>query len=253
MNPETDYSMSKDLPDETCTGKHRPSDVEITFFEAVARGDLRTVRQNCVEHRFLQRDGVGRLSRDPLRNLKYHFIVTVAVMTRMCIQNGMIEEEAFRLSDYYILKVDTIQSLDEVENLHDLAVLDYTRKMHAIDTSMIRSKPVNDAINYIYVHLSDPMTVSEVAKAAGITPSYLSRLFRRELGISVGTYIHQRKVDTAAHLLKFSDYSTVEIANRLGFSSQSHFIEVFREELGITPKKYREKYGKPEWIVRQDT
>lgn len=238
------YAQEELLP-----GKHRSSDEELDFFEAVSEGDTEAVRKNCAQHKFIQVEGVGRLSRDSLRNLKYHFIVTIAIMTRICIQKGMIEEEAYRLSDYYIMKMDLLQSVEAVEEVHDRAVLDYTRRMRIINTGMVKSKPVNDAINYIFVHRDDPLTVKEVAAAAGITQSYLSRLFRSELDISVTSYIHQRKVEAAVNLLKYSDYSIVEIANRLSFSSQSHFIQIFRKELGLTPKKYRMKYGKPKWIV----
>ena len=46
----------------------------------------------------------------------------------------------------------------------------------------------------------------------------------------------------AKNLLRFSDYSMIDIANRLSFSSQSHFIQQFREVVGMTPKKYRDEY-----------
>ena len=55
----------------------------------------------------------------------------------------------------------------------------------------------------------------------------------------------------AKNLLKFSNYSMIEIANRLSFSSQSHFIQQFRETVGMTPKKYRDQNHKIQWDIQE--
>ena len=58
--------------------------------------------------------------------------------------------------------------------------------------------------------------------------------------MSIKTFITRAKVSTAENLLRSSDFSCLDIAFALGFSSQSAFISVFRKINGITPKKYRE-------------
>ena len=55
------------------------------------------------------------------------------------------------------------------------------------------------------------------------------------------------KIEKAQHMLKYSDYSLVEIANYLAFSSQSHFIQTFKKLIGVTPKKYRDHYYRTSW------
>lgn len=76
----------------------------------------------------------------------------------------------------------------------------------------------------------------------GLSPSYLSRLFKQEVGISLSDYIREKKLDRAQNLLRFTDQSFAEIANILAFSSQSHFIQAFKSHTGMTPKKYRDSY-----------
>ena len=83
-----------------------------------------------------------------------------------------------------------------------------------------------------------------------MSASYLSRLFKKETGLSVSSYIRQQKIEMAKNLLRFSDSSMIEIANQLAFSSQSHFIQQFREVTGITPKKYRDESRLKPWIDR---
>ena len=227
--------------------EHRSLTEEFLFYQAVATGDVEAVRKNCEAERFISDDGVGTLSRNPVTNLKYHFVVTAAMITRMCGQNGMELEQAFRLSDFYIQKLDDIYKIQEVQQLHDEMVIDYTERMHHKIQKDIISKHVSDCKDYIYYHVKERITVEQLANEFAISASYLSRLFKKEVGISVSGYIKNKKVEIAKDLLKFSDYSMIEIANQLSFSSQSHFIQQFKEVVGITPKKYRDTHHVIKW------
>ncbi len=228
---------------------HRPlSDAQL-FFHAVSSGDIDFVRENCKQQKFAETEGVGILSHDPVTNLKYHFAITAAFVTRLCIESGMELEQAFRLSDFYILRLDTLYTCQAVINLHDQMVLDFTGKMRILTRSPGMSKPVNICINYIYAHIKERITIENLAEYSGLSASYLSRLFKKETGVSVSDYIREKKIEKAQHLLKFCDYSLIEIANYLSFSSQSHFIQLFKDFTGITPKKYRDLYSSSNWDV----
>lgn len=195
--------------------------------------------------------GVGILSKDPVTNLKYHFVITTAMITRMCREHGMELEQAFRLSDFYIQKLDDINTEEEVHRLHDAMVMDYTEKMRKYFRSDTNSKHINACKEYIYSHIKERITIEDLADVLGVSASYLSRLFKKEVGVSVSSYIRKRKIEMAKNLLRFSDYSMIEIANRLSFSSQSHFIQQFREVEGITPKKYRDEYYMVQWDLEE--
>lgn len=227
--------------------EHRPLTEEFLFYQAVATGDVEAVRKNCEQERFVSEDGVGTLSRNPITNLKYHFVITTAMITRMCGQNGMELEQAFRLSDFYIQKLDDLHTAQEVQNLHEEMVIDYTERMRREIQKDVISKHVSDCKDYIYCHVKERITVEQLASEFGISASYLSRLFKKEVGVSVTTYVKNKKIEVAKDLLKFSDYSMIEIANHLSFSSQSHFIQQFKEVVGITPKKYRDTHHNVKW------
>ena len=68
------------------------------------------------------------------------------------------------------------------------------------------------------------------------------KLFIKEKGISINEFITHSKITTAENLLKFSDFTSLEIAMALGYSSQSAFISVFKKFNGVTPKQYRDMY-----------
>ena len=232
--------------------KHREMTEEFLFYKAVANGDIDKVKENCEQERFIEDEGVGVLSRNPVTNLKYHFVITTAIITRLCRQNGMELEKAFRLSDFYIQKLDDIHTEKEIQKLHDEMVMDYTKKMCKYVHLNTDSKHINACKEYIYAHVKDRITIEDLANELGVSASYLSRLFKKETGVSVSVYIRRQKIDVAKNLLRFSDYSMIEFANRLSFSSQSHFIQQFREVVGMTPKKYRDEYYMVQWDIESD-
>lgn len=232
--------------------EHRQPTEEFLFYQAVASGDVEAVRKNCEQERFMESEGVGVLSRDAVTNLKYHFVITAAMITRLCRQNGMELEQAFRMSDFYILKLDHIHTVEGVQSLHSEMVIDYTQKMRRHFRSDTNSKHINDCKEYIYSHIKERITIEDLADEFGVSASYLSRLFKKQVGVSVSAYIREQKIEVAKNLLRFSDYSMIDIANRLSFSTQSHFIQQFRESVGMTPKKYRDEYYMVQWEIDKE-
>ena len=227
--------------------EHRAATEELLFYQAVANGNVEAVKKNCEQERFVEQEGVGVLSRNPVTNLKYHFVITTAMITRICKKNGMELEQAFRLSDFYIQKLDDIHTVEGVQSLHDEMVIDYAEKMRRYSRSDTNSKHINACKEYIYSHIKERITIEDLADEFGVSAGYLSRLFKKQTGVSVSAYIREQKIDIAKNLLRFSDYSMIDIANRLSFSSQSHFIQQFRESVGMTPKKYRDEYYMVQW------
>ena len=248
-----DEWLKLEAEDELDEFYHRHPESEYLFYRAVANGNVEAVRENCENGKFLELDGVGILSKDPVTNLKYHFVITTAMITRLCRQNGMELEQAFRLSDFYIQKLDDIHTVEGVKILHDEMVMDYTEKMRRHSRNDTNSKHINDCKEYIYSHIKERITIEDLADEFGVSASYLSRLFKKETGISVSAYIRQQKIDIAKNLLQFSDYSIIDIANRLSFSSQSHFIQQFRESVGMTPRKYRDLHYMVQWDIQKET
>ena len=153
--------------------EHREPTEEFLFYRAVSTGDIETVRKNCEQGRFMEGDGdqgrfmegegVGVLSRDPVVNLKYHFVITTAMITRLCRQTGMELEQAFRMSDFYIQKLDDIHTEEEVHRLHDEMVMDYTEKMRKYSRSDTNSKHINVCKEYIYSHIKERITIEDLA------------------------------------------------------------------------------------------
>nr|MDE6004751.1 AraC family transcriptional regulator [Oscillospiraceae bacterium] len=95
--------------------------------------------------------------------------------------------------------------------------------------------------DYINENLNCNLSIKTLAKLVGLNPSYLSRLFKQETGGSIKQFVVLARIRQAEELLKDTDFSYYDISVRLGFSSQSAFIAVFKKITGVTPKKYRMK------------
>lgn len=214
---------------------------ELFIYDAVKRGDIELILENQRKYSKNADAGKGNLSKDPLRNQIYHMIINTALITRICAEAGLPHETAYTLSDMYIRKADKCKSVLDVMALNDKMVLDFAIQMKQFLKKDILSVSVRKTLNYICDNLHRKITVSELAENINLNRSYLSVLFKKEVGKSIQDYILEKRLETAENMLVYSEYSYLEISQALNFSSQSYFCKRFKEKTGITPKEYRER------------
>ena len=95
----------------------------------------------------------------------------------------------------------------------------------------------------------DQITLSYIADMVHFNPSYLSRLFKKVTNISISDYIMECKLVQAKHLLIDTDKKIHDIAESLGYASQSNFTRVFKKATGMTPNDFRSQSS---WNGRHD-
>lgn len=222
--------------------EHASYDREMAFYESICSGNMELVK---VFMKPLFSEGCGMLSEDPLRNLKYHVVVLAALIARYCIKGGMTPEEAYSLSDFYIMQTDKCRSEEGIRAVHLEMIEEYTNRMRLIKLRGVCSKQIIRAADYIMCHLHSRILLEDAAEYLKISPAYLSRLFKKEMGVTFGEYANRQKISEAAALMIYTEYSDAEISNLLAFSSQSYFIKLFRKYIGTTPKNYKRQAGVP--------
>ena len=82
-------------------------------------------------------------------------------------------------------------------------------------------------------------SLDQIARRMHLNKFYLSHLFKREIGMTIQQYMLQRRCNEARKLLANSDLPVKEIAQRVGFVSDSNFIRSFKQQLKLTPNHYR--------------
>ena len=226
-----------------------PFSSEMERYISVQQGDVEAVRESFKKVRKNFPEGKGQLSDDPVRNIRYHMIVSVAIIARVCVEAGMGHDEAYTLGDIYIRRADKCSDYEGILDLFEQMRIDYAERMHQLKKNNVISIHIRKCIDYIYDHLHEDLSVNKLAEVVGLERTYLSKLFSKETGTTIKTFINSAKIDTAQNLLKYSEYPSSEISFALGFSSQSAFISVFKKYSGMTPKKYREMYYSQTQIV----
>lgn len=223
---------------------HQPYTNELSFYSAVQEGNLEYIAKMKRQFSGAEATGKGTLSKNPIRNERYHFIVNTALITRNCIEGGMSQEVAYTLSDIYIQKADLTDDVQALRKLNDDMVWEFATQMNLLRTEKIISPHISKCIHYIYDHLHTRLTIKELSLYTGLNASYLSTLFKKETGCSIHAFIQDTRLKTAANMLLDTDYSCSDISHTFCFSSQSHFTQLFHKKYGMTPAYYRKNHAK---------
>ena len=113
-----------------------------------------------------------------------------------------------------------------------------------IGDSRPMSQLIQEAVRYIRHHYAENLSVADIAEHIGMSQSWLTKRFRHECGCNILSCLLSVRVERAKALLVETDMLILEIACACGFENPGYFISVFRKEVGMTPKAYRENYKK---------
>lgn len=126
--------------------------------------------------------------------------------------------------------------------LHELMDGGITVPAHAKEQS--KSNKLGRQIQiYVDEHVLEDLSVQSVAEHFNISSAYVFRLFKQVTGTSLMQYIIQRRMGEAQTLLLITDLSITEVAQRVGYDNLSHFVKMFSQNVGMSPRKYRKQAG----------
>jgi AraC-like DNA-binding protein len=98
---------------------------------------------------------------------------------------------------------------------------------------------VQGAAQFVGEHYASGFVRGELAAALGLSPDYVSRVFRRETGMSLKQYLSRYRVAQAQKLLQTTPLTVTQIACAVGFDDSAYFSRVFHHDTGKTPRQYR--------------
>jgi AraC-like DNA-binding protein len=151
---------------------------------------------------------------------------------------GLDAKTLIDLSDALDRSVDAARTLDELFAAYRLAIADLaaaaTRPVSARHDRGLRA-----ALDYMRQHYAEPLRAATVARVAGLSPKYFSRLFRDREGTTFETALLGLRVERAKSLLDASDLSIERVARLSGFGSSQYFCRVFKRVERRTPLGYR--------------
>lgn len=217
---------------------HNPYAQEEREQASIRTGNLEALRESFKE---VYVGRLGTLAADPLRNRKNHAITVIALASRSAIAGGVSPEMAFTMSDAFNQRVEEMSTEAEVYALMRHAEVEFCTAVRKAAPYQGRSALVRRCKELISGQLHAKPTVASLARELSVSPDYLSRTFKKEEGVRLSDYIAQQKISSAMNHLLYSDDSYEAIAATYGYTSQSHFIQVFKKLVGMTPREYREQ------------
>lgn len=150
-------------------------------------------------------------------------------------------ETAYSLSDYYIQKVEMADSLS---NIYELSQDMYDTFIHAVHKILHQtpySQPIQFAMENIHKHIYDEIDIDALAKELGYNTYYMTKLFKKETGMSMKEYILKERIENAKILLETTSLDINEVSDYLSFHSPSYFSTTFKKVTGYTPLEYRKQ------------
>ncbi len=235
------HELNKRLYAQKMEGYERkPYYAKANEFDAITSGD--TIKLKSLFESGMMNFSTEKrtLSENPLKNMKYHFVIAASAIATACLDSGLGHDESYMIADIYSQKADKARACEDLQILFEKMCFDYAERIQEIRKDTIVSVHIRKCINYIYEDFNADLSVKGLANLTGLNETYLAKLFKKETGQTVKNYVTAAKIDTAQNLLKYSDLSIAIIAASLGYSSQSAFTYAFRRFTGMTPKKYRE-------------
>ncbi len=113
-----------------------------------------------------------------------------------------------------------------------------------IEEDARHSAMIQLVLNYIKNHYHEKITLSDAAKAVYVNPSYLSRIFNKEVQTSFTAYLNQYRIEKSKELLANQNINIVDVCLLVGFENQSYYNKVFKKIEGGTPSQYRREMVK---------
>ena len=107
-------------------------------------------------------------------------------------------------------------------------------------------EPIPEPCDNLYEeHLQENLTLTQIAREAGLSESYLNAVFKECIKCAPMDYYINMKMEQACYLLCNTDLHIYQVAQHLGYENQYYFSRAFKKVLGVPPKKYKEMPGIP--------
>lgn len=232
---ESNPANSRNSHELTASQIELSSKVEETLLNIVKNGDV----ESSLTFDFQQISNQHVIYKNnSFTNMKTNLMIFDALCNREAILAGVDRFLAYKISNnikFYINKISVSSELKQVAQriltTYAKAVRDYTLLEY--------SNNIKRIVLYIRKNLTNKISLDDIAKDLFITKEHLSRIFKKEMKITISEYIIKLKIQEAKNLLKQTNNNILDIANILNFANSSHFSNSFKKFTGISPSDYR--------------
>jgi len=180
-------------------------------------------------------------SSNPTRSKKISLVAWCTVFTKAALETKINPNELYNLKQFFIAHIDSMTDKEELE------IFEYTMLTEYIDFIKKRQAstyqyPISKVVRYIYDHGVEKLSVTSIATKFKLSPDYLSKCFKEEVGVSISPFIKSNKINIAKSYLMYSQMSTSDITKKLNYCNTAYFANSFKKEIGVSPFEYRKMH-----------
>lgn len=170
-----------------------------------------------------------------LNQIKLRVSSYVFYASRAAMRAGVQLERAYDVCEQSVFQIDSALSTREVYSLFRAVSLDFAGMVATLNSSRI----VERVREYVLKNSDRRVDTQELADLVGLSRPYFCKKFREDAGMTAAQFVLELKLEQAKRMLERTNSTLAQIAERLAFSSQSHFQNSFKKRFGITPGEYR--------------
>jgi two-component system response regulator YesN len=171
--------------------------------------------------------------------LRARMLELLSVLSRSAVEGGVDANFLLEKNLQYMNKAMKIDNQQDLCVWIGEALDDFIKLVYSVQDSK-RVSQIQPAIEYIKAHFNEPITLKDIAKAAHLSVSRLSHIFREQAGVTIVDYITNTRIEYAKELLISTNKNCTEICFESGYNNQSYFTQTFKELVGVTPRQFRE-------------
>jgi YesN/AraC family two-component response regulator len=165
---------------------------------------------------------------------------TVLLLQTAGRKPGIDMDYIFGRDNAALSEIDNLETIDMIVDwLNDLI----SRFSECIFNNDNHSDVIRKVIAFMKSNYRHEISLEELARAAYISPSYLSKIFKRETGYTINNYLSKIRIDESKKLMADKTLSLLTICGMVGFEDQSYFSKVFKKQEGVSPAQYRKRFA----------
>lgn len=210
---------------------------ENQLLQAVAQGQIDNMQEimDILTHHHLE-----KYIASPIRNTKTHAIIMNTLLRKAAESGGVSVYRLHQVFIHYLKEIDAAKAEKAI-----LFIMKNMAHKYALLVKKQSLKGYSPLIRKVLIHidedLSSDLSLRVHAKALHVNPSYLSSMFRKEMGTTLTDYVTRKRIEHACFLLDSTDWQIQTIAEHCGIGDVCYFSKLFRKHTGHSPSSYRQQ------------